>query len=181
MTALRKAQTGGSIPPAALSARSSFSNALATPSPCSHAAMPPRRFRFGRLGSAAVRLVDCFRPLLLLHEPRQVLERLSPAQHGSLEGDLLRYSFLHDPDFRAAGDVLERDRDLDLALHGRVLTFEFVCVMQTFVGLDLEEFAAEEVGVPLVEGRETHPVCAPDFGLELVHVCRVPVRWHPLG
>src|SRR5439155_433324 len=40
---------------------SSFSNALATPSPCRHAAMPPRRFRFFRLGSAAVRLVDWFR------------------------------------------------------------------------------------------------------------------------
>src|SRR5256886_6528059 len=113
---------------------------------------------------------------LQLHEPRQVLERLAPAQHGSLDGDCLRHSFLRDPHFRATWNVLERDGDLHLALHLRVVAFELVRVAQSLVGLDLEEVAAEKVGVLLSRDEKVMRYVPRTLGSDL-YTCAV----YPFG
>src|SRR5437773_2302286 len=143
----------------------------------------PRLPRPARSGAGQARGSRIRRPSrgLPLHEPGQVLEGLVPALHGRFHRDRLRQPFLHDLHFRPARHISERDGDLDLALHQRVVAFELVRVVQPLVGFALEVPASEEVRVLLVEGREAHPVQAANLGLELVHVGRVPVRRHPLG
>src|SRR5262249_38072087 len=97
---------------------------------------------------------------LWFDEGRQERQRLLPPQVAGFDWNHRRQPLLYDFELGSAGDPAQRDRDLHLARHVRVV--ELVGVSDSLVWGQLDVRSAEGMAPTGAEVRERHPVAASD-------------------
>src|SRR4029077_7514686 len=105
--------------------------------------------------------------------------RLLPAEITGFDWQDLRQTLLHDVDFRADRDALERDGHQNLT--GQIRVLELVGVTQALVRDELEVLAPERVALASGEIPEGHSEGAAGFRLHVMHCARKAIRREPLG
>jgi hypothetical protein len=136
----------------------------------------------GGVASREPRRVTYFLSLLIdfwLDEPRQVSQRLLPAEIAGLRWNYVWQAFLNDVQLGAERDFPECHCHLNLTWQVGVV--ESVCVAQAFMGYELDILAAERVAVARGKIPERHPKSATDFCVQLMHGTRKAIGRQPLG
>jgi len=113
-----------------------------------------------------------------LNELGKQCERLLPAEIAGLDGNGLRYSFLHDVQFGSTEHLRKRHSDLHRA--GQVRVVELVGVTDPFVRDQLKVLSSEGVAESCREGRERHLESAADLGVQVVDLAGEAVWREPL-
>src|SRR5262245_26729862 len=102
----------------------------------------------------------------------------TPATPGSrIRPESPKAPLLYDFDLGSAGDPSQRDRDLHLARHARVV--ELVSVSDSLVWGQLDVRSAERMARTGAEVRERHPVAAADACVHFVDLAGEAVRRKP--